>query len=224
MHYYKISLTALTTFILTISSTAANFSVIFPPSQVLAQTANNQQAEASRLEKQGFQEFNNKQIPKARQFWQQALTLYREIKERKKESFLLILIGMTYQVENQHQTAINYLEQALPIAQQLPNRHNEMSIFQLLVMSYSSLKNYDKALEFAQQALVSAKTNNNYESEKTWLINIAEIYEDNLQDYGKAIEYYQQALVRAKAENDQKTERNVLVSLSQLYQKMPNPR
>jgi tetratricopeptide (TPR) repeat protein len=224
MHYSQISLTALTTLVLTISSIPANFPAIFPPSQVLAQTANNQQAEASRLEKQGFAEFNKKQLTNARQYWQQALTLYKEIKDPKRESFLLILIGMTYQIENKHTTAIDYLQQALTISQKLPNRHNEMAILQLLVSNYQDLKKYDKALEFAGQALVSARTSNNYQSEKTWLINIAEIYENNLKDYGKSIEYYQQALVRARAENDQKTERTVLISLSELYEKMPGRR
>src|SRR5919199_6503972 len=54
-------------------------------SQVLAQTPDARKAEADRLFQQGIQQYQTSQFEAALQSWQQALTIYREIKDRIEE-------------------------------------------------------------------------------------------------------------------------------------------
>lgn len=53
-----------------------------PNSQVLAQTPDVRKAEADRLLQQGNEQSDTSQLEAALQSWQQALTIYREIKDR----------------------------------------------------------------------------------------------------------------------------------------------
>ncbi len=55
-------------------------------SQVLAQTPDDRKAEAERLFQQGIEQFQISQFEVALQSWQQALIIYREIKDRLGES------------------------------------------------------------------------------------------------------------------------------------------
>ena len=52
---------------------------------VLAQTPEEREAEADKLLKQGREQFQTSQFEAALQSWQQALTIYREIKDRQGE-------------------------------------------------------------------------------------------------------------------------------------------
>jgi len=146
MYYRTIGLTALTTLMLTVG-VPVSF-ILFPPTQVLAQTPNNQEAEADRLFKQGAEYLNNQQVAQARDSFQKALTLYRAAKKPQGESAILLLFGITYGKEADYETAINYYQQALAIIQKLPNRQNEYTVFRLLGDTYQKSKNYPKAIEY----------------------------------------------------------------------------
>ncbi|BBD70196.1 TPR repeat-containing protein [Nostoc commune NIES-4072] len=61
----KLSLTALTTLILTVSLPIANLPPLFQASQVLAQTPADHKVEADRLFQQGNEQFHNSQYKEA---------------------------------------------------------------------------------------------------------------------------------------------------------------
>ena len=73
------------------------------------------QAEADRLLEQGNQQFNISQFREALQSWEQALTIYREIGDRKGEAASLGNLGIAYDSLGQFHLAIDYIEQSLDI-------------------------------------------------------------------------------------------------------------
>src|SRR4028119_2409568 len=105
-----------TTVLLIASQTfRVNFPVPFAVSPVVAQTSDVRKAEADRLLEQGYQQFQTRQIEAALRSCQQALIIYREIKDRKGESLALAILGITYGHEGlqDYPKAIEYYQQLL---------------------------------------------------------------------------------------------------------------
>jgi Flp pilus assembly protein TadD len=72
---------------------------------VVAQTVDQRKAEADRLLQQGIQQFQTSQFEAAFQSWQQALQLYRAIKDRRGEGYALGGLGNAYtKTKNHHYT------------------------------------------------------------------------------------------------------------------------
>src|SRR5919202_2445506 len=66
---------------------------LFP---AIAQTTDAREAEADRLMQQGIQEYQTRQFPAALNSLQQALQIYRALKNRRGESGALVYLGFTY--------------------------------------------------------------------------------------------------------------------------------
>ena len=81
-------------------------------SQALAQTQAQRKAEADRLLKQGRQQAQISQLQAALQSWQQALIIYREIKDRQSEGKSLGYLGIAYRNLGDYAKAIEYQQQA----------------------------------------------------------------------------------------------------------------
>jgi len=74
MRSYTIVMGVFITLLMTLSTSGAtNFSVGLRVSQVLAQTANEQKAQADKLLEQGIQQYQTSEFQAALQSWQQAL-------------------------------------------------------------------------------------------------------------------------------------------------------
>ncbi|MFM7601748.1 MAG: tetratricopeptide repeat protein, partial [Pseudanabaena sp.] len=78
-----------------------------------AQTTQDRQAEADRLFNQGRQQFQISQFEAAFQSWQQALTIYREIKDRQGEGAALGNLGIAYNFLGKYDKAIEFQLQRL---------------------------------------------------------------------------------------------------------------
>jgi hypothetical protein len=85
MRFQRIGLNALVTFLATILNVDLRLPILdwqlIQNSQVFAQTPEARKAEADRLLQQGIQQAQSSQFEAALQSWQQALTIYREIKD-----------------------------------------------------------------------------------------------------------------------------------------------
>ncbi len=66
---------------------------LFP---AIAQTTDAREAEADRLMQQGLQQFQTRQLRAALNSWQQALQIYRALKNRQREALALNLLGGAY--------------------------------------------------------------------------------------------------------------------------------
>src|SRR5919199_1329545 len=162
-------------------------------SQVLAQTPDIRKAEAERLFQQGIEQYKTGQFEAALQSWQQALAIYREIKDRKGEGDALSNLGIAYKNLGDYAKAIDYYQQSLAIKQEIKDRQGEGNSLSNLGGVYYYLGDYAKAIEYYQQSLVLAREIKHRLGEGASLGNLGNAY-NALGDYAKAIEYYQQDL------------------------------
>jgi CHAT domain-containing protein/Flp pilus assembly protein TadD len=190
-----------------------------PSSQVLAQTPDARKAEAYRLNQQGIEQAQMSQFEAALQSFQQALTIYREIKDHKGEGWALGNLGYAYNSLGNYAQAIDYLKQTLAIARELHDRRGEGKTLGNLGIAYDSLGNYAQAIDYHKQHLAIAREINDRQSEGKALGNLGVAY-INLGDYAQAIEYHQQSLVIAREINDRQSEGKALGSLGNAYRNL----
>ena len=145
-----------------------------PPPQVLAQNPAGRIAEADRLFKQGVEQLQTSQFQAALQSWQQALIIYREIKDRQGEGRALGTLGIAYILLGDYTKAIEYQQQSLVIAREIKDRQSEGQALGILGGAYVFLENYAKAIEYIQQQLAIAREIKDRQSEGVGAIRLAE--------------------------------------------------
>jgi len=187
-----------------------------PPPQVLAQNPAGRIAEADRLFKQGVEQLQTSQFQAALQSWQQALIIYREIKDRQGEGRALGTLGIAYILLGDYTKAIEYQQQSLVIAREIKDRQSEGQALGILGGAYVFLENYAKAIEYIQQQLAIAREIKDRESEGQALGNLGAAYL-KLGDYSKAIEYTQQHLAIIREIKDRESEGAALGNLGVAY-------
>ena len=161
--------------------------------QTIAQTADQRKVEADRLLQQGNQQFQVSQFEAALQSWQQALVIYREIKDRLGEGNALGSLGLAYDSRGNYAKAIEYQEQSLAIARKLKDRLGEGNALGNLGNAYLSLGNYAKAIKYQEQRLTIARETKRRLGESNALGNLGNAYL-SLGNYARAIDYYEQSL------------------------------
>jgi tetratricopeptide (TPR) repeat protein len=95
------------------------------PALTQTSTKSAAKAEADRLLQQGIEQFQTSQFEAALQSWQQALKLYREIKDRLGEGAALGNLGLAYAALGDYGQAIAYQQQRLAIAREIKDRDGE---------------------------------------------------------------------------------------------------
>jgi CHAT domain-containing protein/Flp pilus assembly protein TadD len=216
MRFYKIGLGIFVCLLAVVSTSSVPNLPIATASRVLAQTADARKAEADRLFKQGIEQFQISQFTAALQSWQQALQIYREIKDRQGEGAALGNLGIAYRNLGDYKKAIEYHQQFLAIAREIKDRNSEGKALGNLGNAYLSLGDYPKAIEYYQQTLAIAREIKDRESEGKALGNLGVAYY-SLGDYPKAIEYQQQWLAIAREIKDRQGEGAALGSLGNAY-------
>ncbi|MEX0269165.1 CHAT domain-containing protein [Leptolyngbyaceae cyanobacterium UHCC 1019] len=192
-----------------------------PPAVVQAQTTADQKTEANRLFQQGVQQYQISQFTAALQSWQQALLLYREIKNRPGEGAALGNLGLAYQFLGNYGKAIEFHQQRLAITREIKDRLGEGQTLGNLGIAYQSLGNYGRAIEFHQQSLAIAREIKNRQGEGTSLGNLGGAYQ-TLGNYGKAISFHQQRLAIAREVKDRLGEGTSLGNLGNAYASLSN--
>ncbi|MBD2354936.1 tetratricopeptide repeat protein [Tolypothrix sp. FACHB-123] len=217
MRFHKIGLSFLALVIAT-ASTPITFNLWGTPGElrVLAQTPQARKAEADRLFKQGIQQFDTSQFEAALRSWQQALIIYREIKDRQGEGAALGNLGGAYYYLGDYPKAIDYQQQRLAIAREIKDRLGEGTALGNLGLAYYSLGDYPKAIDYHQQHLAIAREIKDRLGEGLSLGNLGIAY-DALGDYPKAIEYHQQRLAIAREIKDRLGEGQSLGNLGNAY-------
>lgn len=189
--------------------------------QVLAQTSSSRKAEADRLLEQGLQQHRISQFEAAKQSWQQALRIYREIKNRQSESYVLENLGTAYSALGDYDGAINCYQQSLAIAREIKDRSVEEGVLGNLGVAYYFLADYTKAIDYYQQSIAIAREIKDREGEQASLLNLGNAYR-HLGDYTKAIDSYQQSLTIARELKDREGEADALLSLGDAYRHLGN--
>jgi len=209
----KVFLASISLFLLATIPLLTTPDSLFP---AIAQTTDARQAEGDRLLLQGLQQYQTGQLPAALNSWQQALQIYRAIKDRLGEGLALTNLGGAYHVLGNYAKAIDYGQQSLAIAREIKNREGEGGAVLNLGIANLYLGNYAKALEYTQQSLAIAREIKNRHMEGLALIHLGLAY-NYLGNYAKSIEYTQQSLAIAREIKDRQNEWNALGNLGATY-------
>ncbi len=188
----------------------------FGESAVVAQTPDARKTEADRLLQQGIEQYKTSQFEAAFKSWEQALIIYREIKDRQGEGQSLGNLGNAYSSLGNYVKAIDYLEQTLAILREIKDRKGEGAALGNLGNAYFFLGNYVKAIDYQQQSLAIAREIKDRNGEGNALGNLGVAYK-SLGNYVKAIEYYQQGLAIARQIKDRLGEGASLGNLGNAY-------
>jgi tetratricopeptide (TPR) repeat protein len=158
-----------------------------------AQTTQERKAEADRLLQQGREQYQISQFEAALQSWQQALQIYREIKDRKGEGAALGNLGIAYDALGNYGKAIEYYEQWLAIAREIKDRRGEGNALGSLGVAYRALGNYGKAIEYSEQALAILRDIKDRQGEGAVLSNFGNLFAKQ-QQAELAILFYKQSV------------------------------
>ncbi|MEG4939571.1 CHAT domain-containing tetratricopeptide repeat protein [Microcoleus sp. F4-D5] len=187
--------------------------------QFLAQNHAGRKAEADRFFKEGEQQAQTSQFEAAIQSLQQALNIYRELKDRSSEAKTLTRLVRPYALRGDYAKAIEFCQQSLAIAREIADRSTEQRALTNLGSVYGALGEYAKAIEHYQQSWAIARETSNPLNEGGVLINLGVIY-GTLGDYAKAIEYYQQSLAIMREISSSYGERLALGNLGVAYRNL----
>ncbi|MBD2339122.1 CHAT domain-containing protein [Calothrix sp. FACHB-156] len=217
MRFHNIGLSFLALIIAT-ASTPVTFSLLSSPGElrVLAQTSTDRKAEADRLFQQGNEQYQTSQFEAALKSWQQALIIYRQIKDRLGEGGTLGNLGVAYSALGDYTKAIDYQQQRLAIVREIKDRLGEGQSLSNLGNTYYALGDYTKAIDYQQQSLAIAREIKNRLGEGQSLGNLGNAYYA-LGDYAKAIDYQQQSLVIVREIKDRLGEGQSLSNLGNTY-------
>jgi CHAT domain-containing protein len=220
MRLPRIGLIALLTLLATLA--IDNFQLIQNPksniqnSQVLAQTPTDRKAEADQLLQQGREQYQTSQFEAAKESWLQALTIYREIKDRQGEGRSLGNLGAAYLSLGDYAKAIDYQRQRLAIAREIKDPVGEGQSLGNLGVAYYFLGDYTQAIDYQQQSLAIARENKNPLGEGQSLGNLGVAYYA-LGNYTQAIDYHQQSLAITRELKDPQSEGASLGNLGNAY-------
>ncbi|MCY7274541.1 MAG: CHAT domain-containing tetratricopeptide repeat protein [Phormidesmis sp. CAN_BIN44] len=181
-----------------------------------AQTTDARKTEADRLLQQGLRQYQTSQFRASLNSWQQALPIFRALRDHSGEAWTLNNLGVIFDSLAQYGKAIEYYQQALPIFRALRDHKGEASALANLGRAYNSHSQYGKAIEYYQQALPIFRALPDHSGEAWTLNNLGVIY-DSLAQYGKAIEYHQQALPIFRTVGDRVGEGAALNNLGKAY-------
>jgi CHAT domain-containing protein len=186
-----------------------------------AQAIDARKTEADRLMRQGKQQYQTGQVPAALNSWQQALEIYRTLKNRQGEDLALGILGAIYLKLGNYAKAIEYRQQSVAIAREIKDRQGEGAALGNLGVIYNSLGNYAQAIEYSQQGLAIAREIKDRQGEANALGNLGNAY-NYLGNSAKAIEYTQQTLALAREIQNRQDEGRALGNLGVAYISLGN--
>jgi CHAT domain-containing protein len=170
---------------------------------------------ATQLLQQGMTAYQANQFNAAIASWQQALTLFRQIKNRQGEEFTLGLLITGYLAIGDYNHILVSAEQWLKIASDDSNRAKAMGY---LGIAYKNLGDYAQAIEIQQQALTIFQKLQDSQSTGQLLNNLGNTYAV-IGDYDRANPIYQQSLKVAELPqiNDLPLQIGILINLGTTY-------
>jgi len=124
--------------------------------------------------------------PRAMGYHEQALTIARQMGDRRGEGNALGNLGNAYHRLGDHPKAMGYHEQALTISRQIGDRQGEGATLGNLGLAYHRLGDYPKAMGYHEQHLAVARQIGDRQGEGNALGNLGLAY-GRLGDYAQAI-------------------------------------
>jgi CHAT domain-containing protein/Tfp pilus assembly protein PilF len=172
-------------------------------------------AQAQLLYEQGTLESLRGAIKK----YEEALSLYRALGDRPRESATLHNTGYLYYLLGEKQKALDHYAQALPLTRAVGDRDSEATVLTNIGNVYASFGDMQKALDYYRQALPIRRAVGDRRGEAITLSEIGRAH-DNLGETQKALDYYAQALPLYRAVDDRGGEAAVLNGIGAVYQSL----
>jgi len=138
------------------------------------------------------------------EYYNRALTIFREIGDKKSEGDCLNNIGVAYYFTGSLHKALEYWKEDLKIAKEIEEVASELFCLQNIGVVYYELDDYPMSLEFTEKALKIAKEIGNTFIEGRCLMIIGNIHNE-IGSYKKALECYKQTL-RIARKNEEKVD------------------
>ena len=131
-------------------------------------------------------------------YYQQSLTIAREIGDRQGEGSCLGSLGtayyaLDYYALGNYTQAIDYYQQSLTIAREIGDRQGEGNWLGNLGAAYHSLGDYPQAIDYYQQSLAIAREISDHYGEALSLYKLARVH-FKLDDRTQTLKYCNQAL------------------------------
>lgn len=148
-----------------------------------------------------------------------ALTLHKELSDRKSEVVTLLKIADTFANLKDYENRIG----ALILAEQLGTKLNDQHLQALILVYFAeAFRDFGDTVEALQKYLEAIETSHqaSKENEIFPLIAISEFYMDWMDEYTKALHYLEKALTLAKEIGDRESEGNILLGIGRAYLKM----
>jgi tetratricopeptide (TPR) repeat protein len=161
-------------------------------------------------------------VKEAIPFFEQSLSIARQIGARPSESQALGNLGIVYRNLGEPRNAIGFYEQSLKLHREIGDRRGESADLSNLGIAYKDLGELHKAIEFYERALNISREIGDRRGEGADLGNLGVAYKD-LGELHKAIEIQNQRLVIAREIGDRRGEGNALGNLGIAYKHLGEP-
>ncbi len=143
----------------------------------------------------------NSNFPKAISNYQESLSVYTKLGDKKQISVCLNNIGLIYQTNSTYYQALEYLLKSLKIQEELGNKTVISACLNNIGIIHKEQGNYKLALKYFEKSLnVNKGINNKYGILRN-LFNIGKIHKKQ-GNYQQAIKYYENSLNIAQELND----------------------
>ena len=172
---------------------------------------------------QQYQQNRQERFLAAIKSWQQALKLYRELSDFRKQGHTLFSLGDAYRSLSKYEQAIDHYQQSITIARKFPNLSLLESNALIQIGYVHWLRGaYKQSIQHSEQALKIAKNKNYFLGEAVALNNLGSAY-NSICQYDRAQDYHEQSLDLAKTIKDRKGESDALGNLGDLYRTLNQP-
>ncbi len=194
-----------------------------PPRGEVTAALRQQQAEkavaAQKLYDEGLQLYRQgtaEAFRSAIQKLEKALSLWRELGDRRGQAFALLFLGRINSDLGGGQQALQFYAQALPLLRAVGDRGDEAITLNNIGAVYDALGEKQKALNYYAQALPLRRAVGDRGGEATTLSNIGRVYDD-LGEKQKALDFFAQALPLTRAVGDRSGEARTLNNIGLAY-------
>lgn len=151
--------------------------------------------------------------------YEEALPLWREVGDKRREAYALAALGDTYFFLGETIRAADYYSQQLPLWRDIGDVLNEAVTLNNIGFVYWRMSEFQKALESLFQALPLRRQAGDRRGEANTLNNIGLIYQD-LGNFAKASEFYNEALPLRRAVADTAGEASTLNNIGQVQRRL----
>jgi CHAT domain-containing protein/tetratricopeptide (TPR) repeat protein len=148
--------------------------------------------------------------------YEEALSLWRAIGDRRSEAITLNNIGLVYYSLGDNQKALGFHTKALPLRRAVGDRNGEATTLNNIGLVHYSLGDNRKALDFFTLALPLLRVTGDRRVEAITLNNIGEVYRA-LGENQKSLDFYNQALPLRRAVGDRNGEATTLNNIGLVH-------